>query len=144
MILGIGTDLVQINRFDSWNKFSQDRLRNVFSANEVAQYQTLLNQGALDKASTFLASRFAAKEAFFKAFSSALVKLGLTSQTFNLTFACKQIEVVYSEWGTPDFAVNWKVFETKIQATLPLLNVQLSLSHEKDYALAFVILEGQV
>jgi phosphopantetheine--protein transferase-like protein len=88
-----------------------------------------------------LASRFAAKEAFFKALSSALVNLKLTQTTFSFLFTCQNIEVLQDEWQVPKLKVTWEVFEEKIGASLPKLQAHLSLSHEKNYSVAFVILD---
>jgi holo-[acyl-carrier protein] synthase len=129
MILGIGTDIVSIKRFKKWEKFSHDQLRKIFSAEELK----------LDFVR--LAARFAAKEAFFKALSAALIKLNLTKNEFSFLFFCKNVEVKNGTWDVPFFVINWQAIEEKIGAKLPKISVELSLSHEKDFAIAFVLME---
>ena len=87
-----------------------------------------------------LASRFAAKEAFYKALSASLIKLNLNKKEFLFLFSCKNVEVLKLEWGVPVFNINWPAFEKKIGLKIPKLTVDLSISHEKDFALAFVII----
>lgn len=135
MILGIGTDIVQVKRFESWNNFSHSKFRRVFSEKELAQSSL---GGSYDSSS--LAARFAAKEAAFKAMSASLVKLNIVDKEFSLLFLCKCVEVVKGKWDVPKLSIDWRSIEEKIGKKLPKLDVELSISHEKDYALAFVII----
>ena len=135
MILGIGTDIVKVDRFKSWLNLDRDKFLHVFSEQEL---NLCYKNERLDLQS--LASRFAAKEAFYKALSSALVKFKLNKKKFSFLFCAKNIEVLKGEWGVPAFKINWSAFEEKLGVKLPNLNVDLSLSHEKDYTLTFVII----
>jgi holo-[acyl-carrier protein] synthase len=130
MILGIGTDIVHIKRLQKWSDFSYDQLRRVFAKQELID--------ASRPAS--LAARFAAKEAFFKALSTALVKLGYTNKEFSMLFLCRHVSVVKSTWDVPVLKIDWAEIEAKIEQKLPKLKVELSISHEKEYAVAFVII----
>ncbi len=137
MILGIGTDIVKISRFNSWKNFSKEQLSNIFSKQE-------LNDIFIDKNINLqiLASRFAVKEAFYKAFSAAIVKLDLNKKEFLFLFTCKNIEVIKPEWGVPILKINYSAFENKLGIKLPKLNVDISISHEKDFAVSFVIISN--
>ncbi len=135
MILGVGTDIVQVDRFESWQKYSTKQLLRVFSEQELDDCLSI-NNCNFER----LASRFAAKEAFFKAFSSALVKLNLTNQTFSFLFSCMNIEVIKGAWDVPKFTINWESFKNKIKKDLSNFQVDLSISHEKNYVVAFVII----
>ena len=70
-MIAIGTDIVKNERFVRWLTFSDAQLVRVFHPQEVAQFREFLAKDH-DRATQFLASRFAVKEAFFKAYSTAL------------------------------------------------------------------------
>jgi phosphopantethiene--protein transferase domain len=131
MILGIGTDIVRIDRFKAWESYSYDQLRRVFTPHELLQ-----------RDAARLASRFAAKEAFYKALSASLVQLGYTEQEFSLLFICQHVEVRKGVWDVPALQVAWKEVSRKIQKELPNIQAELSLSHEREFALAYVILQS--
>lgn len=135
MLLGIGTDIVRVSRFGSWREFSRDQLLRIFSSDELS-YCKSGDSYNLSR----LAARFAAKEALFKALSAALVKLKITKNEFSLLFLCKHVEVRKTTWEVPDFKINWKALEGKIEHKLPNLCINLSLSHEKEHAIAFVVI----
>ena len=135
MILGVGVDITHIPRFKKFKDYSDEQLYKVFSFQEITD---CTNNGELDCAR--LATRFAAKEAFFKALSATLVKLNLTHQEFSFLFACKHVSVVKKTWDVPQLEINWAGFEAKINKKLPKLSVELSISHEASHAVAFVVL----
>ena len=135
MILGMGTDIVKVSRLQSW-EHKPDYLRKIFSEQEI-EYCTK----PVFKPNC-LAARFAAKEAFFKALSQTLVQLNMIQKEFALLFACKHVEVVKSTWDVPKLKINWGAFEKVIEQKLPKLQTFLSLSHEKDMAVAFVIVSS--
>ena len=136
MILGIGTDITEVARFQSWADGPESRLLKIFSLSELAQCMGPHGAYLPEK----LAARFAAKEAFYKALSATLTNLNLTSHTFSYMFTCQHISVMTTEWGVPVLEVDWAAFEEKIQAILPKLQVHLSLSHEATMAVGFVII----
>lgn len=124
MIFGIGTDIVHVTRMhDSLKKYGDKFAKRILTKIEFDEFN-LIN----DKAS-FLAKRFAAKEATAKAMGTGF-RGGLSLQ---------HIGVTHNEAGKPilDFIEQAKTFvdEKNIQAT------HLSLSDERDYAVAFVTLE---
>ena len=139
MILGIGVDLVEVARFRSWAHAPQQRLRRVFSAQELNDCR--LADQTYDP--TKLASRFAAKEAVFKALSATLINLKKTQQTFSLLTLCRLVDVTAPVWGVPVLIVDWKALEAIIHQPIPSLTVHLSLSHEQACAVAYVVIELQ-
>ncbi len=112
MILGIGTDIVEISRFNHLiplNSF----MEKCFTPQEI-KYINNRAQSA--------AACYAAKEAYSKA-------LGTGIRGFSL----KDIEIFHDELGKP-YIKAYNQAATKG-------NIFLSLSHSKDLATAFVIIE---
>ncbi len=121
MIIGIGTDLVENHRLESW--LSQPGLLSrYFTDIELADVAESAHPAAS------LAARFAAKEAFGKALGTGLKGLPL-----------KTIEVRRAEEGKPDLHL---AGEALAALKARSARVHLSLSHEAHYALAFVVLEA--
>ena len=123
-IIGIGSDIVKVSRIEKLvDSYGQRFLQRVFSTTEI-DYSSTKARPAIH-----LAARFAAKEAFLKALGSGLRK-GLNW--------C-DIEVINNDLGQPRLKLyNYarEVCCIKRNAT-----TWLTLSHEQDFALAFVVLE---
>lgn len=124
MIYGIGTDLVKVARMqrnlDRWGERFAKRILTLAEMNDF---------NITSKKANFLAKRFAAKEAASKA-------MGLGFQD---GLELKHISVAHEKNGKPilefyGYAKNY-LLEHNICAA------HLSLSDEKDYAVAFVTLE---
>ncbi len=122
MIIGCGVDIVRVERFSKLVK--NDRfLKRFFHPVEVDYIANTTNRSAES-----LAARFAAKEALAKALGTGLGSLTL-----------RDICVKKEKDGKPILNVFAKV-KTKLDLT-GANYIHLSLSHEKDYAIAQVILE---
>lgn len=123
MIKGIGTDIIEINRIAE--KIIQDKgfKEMIFSKNEINYCEKQKFQFE------HFTARFAAKEAFFKALGTGWA----TGTHFN------EIELIHDAKGKPFFQFTG---ETKITLSiLNLQNISVSLSHTKNMAIAFVIIE---
>lgn len=124
-ILGLGTDIVEIDRIEAVISRSGDRLaKRVLSANEWAQY--LEHQQPV----RFLAKRFAVKEAAAKAFGTG-IRNGL---------AFNQFEVFNDELGKPKLRL-WDEAE-RLAARMGVTSVHVTLADERHYACATVIIES--
>ena len=123
-IVGIGTDLARIDRFRKFLTPDNKLLERVFSAEE-RNYAL----GKHDPAS-HLAARFAAKEAFLKALGTGL-RDGLSWQ---------QVCVVNDPLGCPTLAISARAAEMMTERGAS--KAFLSYSHDGDYAVATVVLEG--
>ena len=124
MIFGIGTDIVEVKRIrnlDSLEKFAD----KILSFNELEVFKSQTDE----KQVTFLAKQFAAKEAVSKALGTGIGK----DIRFN------QIEILRNSDGKP--YLNHDGMITTIFNDLGITKTHVSLSDEKKYALAFVILE---
>ena len=123
MIAGIGTDLTEVSRFQGLLERHGERIVEKILA--PAEQQDFLR--AADK-SRFLAKRFAAKEAFGKALGTGVVAPATLTA----------IAVTHDALGKPGFD-----FAPPLQRLLTerKLIAHLSISDEKAFALAFVVLE---
>lgn len=123
MIIGTGIDIVNVKRFASW-KNDTKLLKRFFHPEEVEYFINLKHNQE-----EAIATRFAAKEALGKA-------LGCGLRGFSL----KDICVKKDELGKPYIVPFSKFFQ--ITKSYNHVTIHLSLSHEKDYAVAMVILEN--
>lgn len=124
-ILGLGIDIVEIARIEAVIERNGDRLaRRILSDAEWLQYQQ--HQQPV----RFLAKRFAVKEAAAKAFGTG-IRNGL---------AFNQFEVINDELGKPNLHFHQQAAE--LARRLGVVSVQVSLSDERRYACATVIIEG--
>lgn len=125
MIMGTGTDLVDIRRIAAvWARHGERFLARLLAPQESA----ILSGEPLS--APLLAKRWAAKEAFAKA-------LG-TGMRAPLRF--DRIVVEHDVLGRPLMTVDAAIDHLLRQRGID--HVHVSLSDERDYALAFVILEG--
>jgi holo-[acyl-carrier protein] synthase len=112
MIVGVGIDVVDINRFQQ-------------SLERTPQLETkLFTETERTKSIQSLAARFAAKEAFFKALN------------FEKLISWHEVEVVNLGSGKPVFLLYGAVADLVDGA-----DVHLSISHDAGIATAIVIME---
>lgn len=128
MILGVGTDIVQIERIQKvYDRFSDRFLKKCFHPLEVKEFDKTATAHKIP----FLAKRFAAKEAVAKAFGTGFVD----------HVRLPQIYVVKNKAGKPEVRLDGETavfFETLY---LGPKKIHLSLSDEVAYAIAFVMIE---
>ncbi len=119
MLTGCGIDLAKISRFSS---LEERLVQKLFSESEIKQAEEIKNPA---QKAAFFASRFAAKEALVNALGT-----GFREKT-----PCS-ISVEEDELGKPYFAF-------LPGSELSSLNIQLSLTHEGEYAAAMVVIDGK-
>jgi holo-[acyl-carrier protein] synthase len=122
MIVGLGVDLVQVDRLAA-NLKRETFKKKVFAPAEITACSRLKN------AAECYAGKFAAKEAFMKAIGSGLRQ--------GVWFS--QIQVLDQASGAPSITVTGKAFQA-LQALGPA-SIHLSISHTAGFAVAVVILE---
>ena len=124
-ILGTGIDIVNNLRIKKSLK-NKDFINRIFTTNEI-----LLSKKIKDK-TAYYAKRFAAKEAFAKALGTGFRK--------DLNF--KDISVINNKIGKPSFIINEKIKKIiKKKFKITIFNFFLSISDEKKYSIAFVVLQ---
>ncbi len=122
MIYGIGSDIAEVKRFEKWVKNPQ-MIDRFFNEREVSKGKNIFAM------CQHLAVRFAAKEAFSKA-------LGTGLSGFDL----KDVYITKDENGKP-FLNFQKSAINLLKERCGECRVHVSLSHEKEYAVAFVVIE---
>jgi holo-[acyl-carrier protein] synthase len=127
MIVGVGTDLVSVARLAEVVARQGERfLERVLAPEERAFWPTLAEGQA-----RFLARRWAAKEAFAKAYGT-----GIRGEV-----ALNAIIIGHDDLGKPVLAYSPPLAK---QMFARRLRAHLSVSDEHDYALAFVVIEGDI
>lgn len=124
MIVGIGCDIIEIERIARAIK-SESFIRRVFTAEEAAYCQRRGQQAAAS-----FAARFAAKEAVLKALGTGLREGSL-----------QEIAVDNDGLGKP--LVQLSGHFAMLAKQLGVKNIQISLSHSRDFAVAYVIMEDE-
>ncbi len=123
MIHGIGADIVAVKRLrQMWEGHGDRVLEKLLAPQEMADFARAADKGR------FLAKRFAAKEAFSKAFGTGIrapavlpaIAVGHDDLGKLQLFFCGRLAEMIENQG---------------------LKAHLSLSDEADYAIAYVILE---
>ena len=124
-ILGIGVDIVENSRITKSLK-NNLFIKRIFSNSEI-----LIAKKIKDKKS-YYSKRFAAKEAFAKSIGTGFRN--------NLNF--KDISIVNNKMGKPSFIISDKIKKIiKKEFKVSSFNFFLSISDEKKYSLAYVILQ---
>ena len=115
MIIGIGVDIVELDRIKDIIKNNPKFINRVLTTKERELFDTLKGKRQVE----FLGGRFACKEAFSKAYGTGIGKIQL-----------KDIEILNEDNGRP--VVYQAVFEGK---------VHVSISHTDKTGIAQVVLE---
>jgi holo-[acyl-carrier protein] synthase len=124
MVVGVGTDMIEIARIDqSIRRFGERFLARVFTPQEIA-----FCQRKKAPAESF-AARFAAKEAAAKALGTGIAR----------GISWLEIEVVRAPGSAPTLALHGRAAQHA--RSLGVRRASLSLTHSRSTALAVVLLE---
>jgi holo-[acyl-carrier protein] synthase len=124
MIVGMGTDLIEVSRIrQSFERYGDRFLRRVYTATELAY--AMSKQNFAER----LAGRFAVKEAAMKAIGTGW-RRGVTWQDF---------EVVNEASGRP--TLRFTGVAGQIADKLHARRISVSITHTANIAMAVVILE---
>ncbi|SFL95463.1 holo-ACP synthase [Halanaerobium salsuginis] len=124
MIVGTGIDIIKNSRIEQIKtKYENRFLQKIYTENEL-EY-CLAKTDYINS----LAARFAAKEAVFKALGT-----GLRNNSW------QEVEIINDQLGKPTVKLTGKTAD--YAASLEVEKIFLSISHEKNYSIAQIILEG--
>jgi len=123
MIIGVGIDIIEVDRVTEKISKDQGFREKIFSVDEIVFCESKVNKGEN------YAARFAAKEAFLKATGQGLV------MGYNLS----DIEIVSDSNGKPSLILNGTFKQKASESNWNKIHV--SLSHLKSVACAVVIIE---
>ncbi|WP_026885233.1 holo-ACP synthase [Clostridium beijerinckii] len=122
MIIGIGTDIIEINRIERAIQRTNTFIERSFTYDEIAYFKLKGFKGNV------IAGNFAAKEAISKAIGTGFRGFGL-----------KDIEILRNELGKPVVNLSDKIYnllETKE------FKMHVSISHSKENAIAYAVMEA--
>ena len=124
-ILGIGVDIVQNKRIKLLIK-NKTFVKRIFGSKEIKLSKKISNKNS------YFAKRFAAKEALAKALGSGFRN--------NLNF--RDIEILNDKLGKPYYFLSKKIINLVVNKyNTKNFYMFLSISDEKDYSVAFAILQ---
>ena len=124
-ILGVGVDIIENKRISSLIKKKQF-IQRIFSKDEIQLSKKISNK------TNYFAKKFAAKEALAKSLGTGFRK--------NLNF--KDIEILNTKIGKPYYSKSKKISNIiKRIFKVEKYDLFLSISDEKDYSIAFTILQ---
>ncbi len=127
-IIGNGVDIIKNSRIDKSLKI-KGFINRIFTKQEIKQGKKIKNK------INFFAKRFAAKEAFVKAIGSG----------FRSDINFIDIEIKNYKSGKPYIFLSKKLKNfLKKQFKIQKYKVFLSLSDEKDYSIAFVVIDKKI
>lgn len=125
MIIGIGTDIVSIQRIEkAVERFGERFINKVFTDEEA-----IVCKGKKDQAS-HLAARFAAKEAVLKALGTGISN----------GIGFRDVEVARAQGKRPEIILHGRGKE--MAETLGVKDIHISISHDGGIAAAFAVVEG--
>ena len=125
MIVGIGVDIAETARVrELAAKFGERFARRILTDDEFAEFERRRRTAA------YLASRFAAKEAVAKALGTGI----------GGRFGFHSVQIDNDHLGRP--VLSFLEGAVELVAELEISNALISLSDERDYVVAMVVLEG--
>ena len=123
MIVGVGTDICRIERFERMlERYGERVARRILGEQEMAEFARSAYPAR------FLARRFAAKEAFSKAMGTGIREPVLLGS----------MQIVHDDLGRPAMACCGALAELMRSREY---ESHLSISDEASYAVAFVVIE---
>lgn len=139
-VLGVGLDLVDIASFaEQLDVAGSTMTGETFTASELADAESVQRDRPGDEraAARRLAGRFAAKEAFLKAWSSA--RVGRAPALADLRW--RDLEVLADPWGRPFLRPTGAAGAAVIDS-LGAIDLHVSITHDGPVAAAVVVIAG--
>lgn len=128
MIIGIGVDIIEIERVRQAIQNNKNFLSKLFTEREIDYFISRKMN------SEVIAGNFAAKEAVSKALGTGI-----------RGFSFKDIEILRNELGKPEVILHngANLIGNKLVGNNNSLRVHLSISHNNSSAIAYSVLEGE-
>ena len=124
MILGIGTDIVEVVRMETMlDEHGDSFVEKIFTENEQRESAKRKNR------TQYFAGRWAAKEALSKALGCG----------FGAQCGWKDVTILNADNGKPELTLSGTALRTS--QNLGTTSIHLSISHEQHYACASVVIE---
>ena len=124
--IGVGVDIIKNKRIFYFSR-NKDFLNRIFSKRELLISKKVVNK------TNYFSKRFAAKEALAKALGTG----------FRNGLNFKDIEVSNNKFGKPYYIVSNKLKKLIIKKKkVKNFNLFLSISDEKDYSIAFTVIQA--
>ena len=121
MIVGIGTDIIEIDRIEKVINRTSSFIEKSFTYNEIEYFKSKGLKGNV------IAGNFAAKEAISKEMGTGFRGFGL-----------KDIEVLRDDLGKPIVKLSDKIYEL---LDVKEFCIHISISHSKENAIAYAVME---
>lgn len=121
MIVGVGTDIIEVERIKIVVERTPSFLKKAFTDKEIEYFNSKKNRYES------IAGTFASKEAVSKALNTGI-----------RGFSLKDIEVLHDELGKPKINLSEKITQ---KFNLFNHNIHVSISHTEANAIAFVVIE---
>ncbi len=125
MIIGIGTDIIEIKRIENAVNRSARFLNRIFTVNEIDYIKSR------KFSPQNIAGNFAAKEAISKALGTGISGI-----------KWKEIEIIRKVNGAPLVILHDNAL--KCSNSIGIMKINVSISHSQEYAIAFAIAEGEL
>jgi holo-[acyl-carrier protein] synthase len=120
MIVGIGTDIVEISRIEKSVNKNDRFLERLFSAGEIKMFKEK------ESGISTIAANFAGKEAVLKVFGTGMRGLDWS-----------EISIMRDDYGKPIVILEGRALEVSKKCGID--SVMITLSHSKDYAIAYAL-----
>lgn len=126
MIIGIGVDIIEIERVEQAIQKNKNFINKLFTEEEINYFNNR------NMNSEVIAGNFAAKEAVSKALGTGI-----------RGFSFKDIEVLRNKLGKPEVTLHngAKLIGSKLVRNNSSLRIHLSISHNNSSAIAYAVLE---
>ena len=121
MIIGIGTDIIEISRIEKVMNRTSSFIERSFTDSEIQYFKSKGLKGNV------VAGNFAAKEAISKAMGTGFRSFGL-----------KDIEVLRDKLGKPVVNLSEKIYHL---LDVKNITIHVSISHNKENAIAYAVME---
>ena len=149
MIIGIGTDIIEIERIKKvLNKSSKEQfIKRILNQTEINLYQSKMDSFGIEQLAIFIAGRWALKEAISKSLGCGIGEY-CSFHDITISNELKGRPVADLTGNAKNYCQN--LIDSKMEANASNqsnddnkeFNIFVSISHEKNYATAIAVIEN--